>query len=345
MIRPILDIFTPEDIHRLEEAYRVSFTYALGEAPTWPARLIAGIPMTGSRETYYWPEPTIEIQKRESSGKDLTFMSIAWNKRKLAVDPYGVGLQIDRYQDHDLRANARIDVGAAFGEQTGRKMATFIPRGVRYLIQNGTDASKVDVWSGKPLFAVDHKITSGSSFEFCNKFGGMPLNATNLAAGMAYLAQIEDGTGDFLGLERSVTLATGSTKRARGEQLLSTEWFTDLFNAANAAAAQNVFYQGKWGFNEPITSPYFDFAPTKWWLVSTTWTTPEDAPLHMPELEAFSMTSFNGVSQVELARQERLEYHFKGRVGFQGGRPERILQFDASGSQDDPKMAAIIAAL
>jgi hypothetical protein len=340
-----LNVFTPEDVHRLEQAYRITYTMALGEAPTWPAQMVAGIPMTGTRETFWWPEPTIEIHEREASGKDLTFMAIKWNKRTISAVPYGVGLKIDRYQEHDLQANARIDVAAAFGDQTGRKSAMFPARGAKYLLQHGGDASKVDVWSGKALFATNHTISSASDYEFSNTFGGMPLTANNLAAGMAYLAQIEDGTGDYLGLERSVTLVTGTTKRARGEQLLNTEWYTDLFNAANAAAAQNVFYKGRWGFNAPITAPYFDFAPSKWWLLSTTWTTPEQAPLHMPELEPFSMTSFSGATQVELARQESLEYHYKGRVGFMGGRPERIMQFDAEGTQDDAKMAEIIAAL
>lgn len=341
----IIDIFTPTDVYRLEQAYRVTFAMQLGEVPTWPAQMIAGIPMSGTRETFFWPEPTIEIQKRETSGKDLTFMTIKWNKRTIAAEPYGVGFKLDRYQDADLKANAKIDAASSFGEQTGRKAATFIARGVKYLVQNGGNAALVDTWSGKALFATDHLISSASDYAFCNTFGGMSLNATNLAAGMAYLAQIEDGTGDFLGLERSVTLVTGTTKRARGEQLLNTEWYTDLFNASNAAAAQSIFYKGRWGFNTPIVSPYFDFAPSKWWLVSTTWGAPEQAPLHMPELEAFSMTSFNGMNQVDLARQESLEYHFKGRVGFMGGRPERILQFDASGTQDDEKMDEILSAL
>lgn len=342
---PLLNVFTPEDVHRLEQAYRVTYAMQLGEAPTWPAQMMAGIPMSGTKETFFWPEPTIEIQKRQTSGKDLTFMTIRWNKRTITAEPYGVGFKLDRYQDRDLQANARIDAAASFGEQTGRKSATFAARGVKYLVQNGADASIVNTWDDKALWATDHLITSGSSFEFCNTFTGMALNSTNLAAGMAYLAQIEDGTGDFLGLERSVTLVTGTTKRARGEQLLNTEWFTDLFNGANAAAAQNIFYKGRWGFNAPIVSPYFDFAPSKWWLVSTTWSTPEQAPLHMPELEPFAMTSYNGASQIELARQESLEYHFKGRVGFMGGRAERILQFDADGVQNDAKMTAIIAAL
>lgn len=340
-----LNVFTPDDIYKLEEAYRLTFTIQLGAAPTWPAQMIAGIPMTGSKETFYWPEPTIEIHRRERSGKDLTFMQLSWNKRKLSVDSYGVGFRLDRYQDVDLKGNAKIDAGAMFGEQTGRKAATFVARGVQYLLQNGGDVSKVDAWDGKALFNTEHLITSTSDYEFCNTFSGMPLNATNLAAGMAYIGQIQDGTGDFLGLDSSVTLVTGTTKRARGEQLLNTEWYTDLFNAANAAAAQSIFYKGRWGFNAPITAPYFDFAPSKWWLVSTTWTSPEQAPLHMTELEPFATTSYNGATQVELARAESLEYHFKGRVGFLGGRPERILQFDATGSQVDPKMAEILAAM
>lgn len=340
---PQIEVFTPQDVHRLEQAYTVEFGLALGEAPTWPARLIAGIPMTGTRETYFWPEPTIQIHKRTGSGKDLTFMSLKWNKRTLSVDPYGVGFRLERYQDADLQANARIDAGASFGEQTGRKAQTFVARGVQYLIRNGATASLVDTWSGKALFATDHRISSASSYTFCNTFGGMGLNATNLAAGMAYFAQIQDGTGDYLGLERSVTLVVGTAKRARNEQLLNTEWYTDLFNASNAAASQSVFYKGKWGFNEPISSPYFDFAPTKWWLVSTTWQKPKDAPLQMPELEPFTTTSWNGSNQIDLARKEELEYHFKGRVGFMGGRPERILQFDSAGSQTDVTMAAILA--
>lgn len=340
-----LQVFTPEALYKLEQAYRKIFAVQLGEAPTWPARLIAGIPMSGTRETFFWPEPTVQIYERESSGRDLTFVSLKWNKRTIQVLPYGVGFMLDRYQDVDLKNNAMIDSGAAFGEQTGRKAATFIARGIQYLVQNGGDASKVNVWSDKALFATDHNISSASSYTFCNTFGGMALNATNLAAGMAYMAQIQDGTGDYLGLERSVTLVTGTTKRARGEQLLSTEWFTDLFNSSNAAAAQSVFYKGRWGFNEPIASPYFDFAPKKWWLVSTTWSIPEHAPLHMPELEPFSMTSWSGANQVDLARRESLEYHFKGRIGFMGGRPERILQFDADGSQTDIKMADILNGL
>lgn len=341
----IIDVFTPTDVHKLEQGYRVSFTMQIGEADPWPAQLIAGIPMQGSKETYWFPEPTVEIYKRNKSGRDLQFTSLKWNKRTVTVDPYGVGFQLERYQDSDLKAYSRIDAGASFGEQTGRKASTFIHRGVKHLVEHGGDATKVDVWSGKALFATDHKISSASDYTFCNTFGGMALNATNLAAGMAYLAQIQDGTGDFLGLERSVTLVTGTAKRARQEQLLNTEWYTDLFNSANAAASQSVFFKGRWGFNQPISAPYFNFAPKKWWLVSTTWSVPEQAPLHMPELEPFSMTSWTGATAIELARNESLEYHFKGRVGFMGGRPERIIEFTSDGSQTDATMAAIIAAM
>ena len=342
-----IDVFTPADMYKLDQGYRVTFTMSIGEADPWPARMIAGLPMRGRKETFWWPEPTVQIRKRNASGKDIQLVSLKWNKRTIAVDPYGIRFQLDRYQDVDLQAFNRIDAGATFGDQCGAKAATFIHRGVKYLLQNGSNAELVNVWSGKPLFATDHKISSASDYTFSNKFVGMPLNATNLAAGMSYLAQIQDGTGDFLGLHRSVTLVHGSVKRARSEQLLNTEWYTDLFNGANAASAQSIYYKGKWGFQEPIADPYFDFAPSKWWLVSNTWKVPEQAPLHMPELEPFTMTSWSGANAEDLARREELLFDFKGRVGFMGGRPERILEFDATGDvgDNDEKMIEIIANL
>lgn len=340
-----LTTFAPTDVHNIEQGYRITFEQEIAEAPTWPAQLIAGIPMKGTKETYWWPEQTVEVQPREKSGGDITYMTLRWANRSITVQPYGVGLKIQRYQEHDLKAFAAIDTGASFGEQCGRKAAMFVPRGIKYLIQFGGDVTKVDCWDGEALFSTNHKITSGSSYRFSNTFTGMELTPINLAAAMAYVSQVEDGTGDYLGLERSITLVTGSTKRARQEQLLNTEWFTDLFNATNAAAAQNTFYKGKWGFNTPIASPYFDFAPKKWWLFSTTWKVPEQAPLHMPELEPFNLTSYSNLSHIELARLEELEYHFKGRIGFQGGMPHRVYQFDGDGAQVDPKMAAILAAM
>lgn len=343
-----LIVFSPEAVHRIEEAFRVTYTLEIGKAPTHPAQMMAGIPMTGTKETYWWPEPTLQIRKREESGGDMQFQTLRWANRTLTVDPFGLALKIDAYAERDFSANAQVDIGASFGEQCGAKAGCFPARAIQYLMKNGADATKVNTWEGEsiPLWHTSHKVTSGSSYRFCNTFGGMPLNAINLAAGLAYIAQIEDGTGDFKGLERSVTLVTGTTKRARGIQLLDAQSITDMFNVDAKAAASNIMsYKGQWGFNAPIVSPYFDFEPTKWWLVSNTWSVPEQAPLHMPELESWNMISFSNMNQVTLAQQESLEYYFKGRIGAQAGRPERIFQFDSAGSQDDAKMASILTGM
>ncbi len=340
-----ITVFSPQVVHDIEQGYRISFEQEIAQAPTWPSRIMAGIPMRGTTETAWFPEQTIEIEKREKSGGDIIYKTLSWKNRKYTADPYGVGLYIPRYQEVDLREFAGIDAGMSFGEQCGIKAANFPARGVKYLLQNGSDATKVDTWDGEALFSTNHKITSGSPYRFCNTFMGMALTAKNLAAAVAYIGGVQDGTGDHLGLHRRLILVTGLTKKARSDQLLGTEWFTDLFNTAQGAAAQNGFLKTSWGFDEPIADAYFDFAPTKWWLFSNTWRTPDKAPLHMPELEPFNLNSYLSVSNFELAQKEALAYHFKGRVAFQGGEPHRVYQFDSAGVQSNAEMAAILAAM
>jgi hypothetical protein len=334
-------MWTPQKTGDLTRALMISFgnTYQMG--PAYPSRLLGPINVSTTDTQIAWPEPTIQIHDRGPLGDDITYMSIKWFDRLVTVQSQGVAFQIRRYQNNDLeRANAIRSVGL-FGDQCGRKASFYDARGVKYLLQNGTNAALVTSRKGGALFRDDHPIGGGSTGTFCNSFSGMEFNALNLGAAVAYIAQIEDGAGDPEGLDMRITVGVPTNYRMRLNQMTDAEILKDVFGTQNAAS--NTYYKGEYGFEEPIIASHWANQPDVWYVFSETWSVAEEAPLNRMELEGWNLTSFDTAAQLELARSETLETHFKGRVGFAGGNPKRVFRFQASGSQTNDTMTEILA--
>jgi hypothetical protein len=334
-------IWTPQKTGDLTRALVISYGNAQSLAPTYPSRLLGPIDVSTTDTQIVWPEMSIQIHDRGPLGDDITYETIVWKDRVVSVQAQGVGFQMRRYQDNDLqRANA-IKSAAMFGDQCGRKAAFYDARGVKYLLQNGSNAALVTARKGGALFRTDHPIGGASTGTFCNTFGGMGFTALNLGAAVAYIAQIDDGSGDPEGLDMRITVGVAPNYKMRLNQMTDAEILKDIFATNNAAS--NTYYKGEYGFEEPIVASHWANEPKVWYVFSETWSVGEEAPLNRMELEGWNLTSFDSRSDIELARAEMLETHHKGRIGFAGGNPKRVFRFTSDGTQDDATMTQILA--
>lgn len=334
-------IWTPQKVGDLSTALKISYGNGLNTAPIYPARLLGAIDVSTTQTQIAWPEISVQLHDRGPYGDDITYETVIWTNRIVTVQAQGVGFQIRRYQDNDLqRANAIKSIGM-FGDQCGRKAAFYDARGVKYLLQNGSNAALVTARKGGALFRTDHPIGGSSTGTFCNTFGGMPFTALNLGAAVAYVAQIEDGAGDPEGLDMQITVGVPTNYKMRMDQMTGAEILKDVFGTQNAAS--NTYYKGEYGFSEPIVASHWANEPKVWYLFSEGWTVGEEAPLNRMELEGWNLTSFGPSSDIELARAETLETHHKGRIGFAGGNPKRVFRFTSDGAQTDVTMAQILA--
>lgn len=337
-------VITPQQTGDLTRALMVSYGRARARGPIWPGRVLGGIDVSTTETQIVWPEMTITDFDRGPLGDDITYQSIKWVDRLVTVDAYGVALKIARYQDNDLQRARAIKSVALFGEQCGQKASTHNARGVKYLLQNGENAALVTARKGGALFRRLHPNGGASTGTFDNLFEGMDFNSTNLAAVVAYASQVDDGTGEPEEPEPVVTVLVPSNYKLRSDQLQNAEILKDVFGTQNAASNT---YKGTFGFDEPIVSAHFGNEPENWYVFLDGWDVPEEAPLNRMELEGWNLTSFDGSSQLELARAELLETHHKARIGFAGGNPKRVYRIKKSGlaANNDPKMIAILANL
>jgi hypothetical protein len=335
-------IMTPQKTGDLTRALRVTYGRARKRVNSWAYRVLGGLDVSTTETQIVWPEMTIQEFDRGPMGDDITYQTIKWVDRLVSVEAKGVAFRMHTYQDNDLqRANAIRSVGV-FGDQCGFKAATYDMRGVKYTLQNGEDAALVTARKGGALFRREHPIGGASTGTFDNLFEGLAFNPLNLGAIVAYISQIDDGTGEPEDAEPTVFTLLPNNYKMRSDQMSNAEILKDAFGTQNAAS--NTFYKGPYGFDEPIISAHMGNEPDTWYVFVDWGDMPEEAPLNRMELEGWNLVEFAAKSELELAKSESFEVHHKARIGFAGGNPKKVFKIKASGdaSNNDTKLQDII---
>lgn len=325
-------IITPDVRQTLKQGLIISYGRAFAKAPTWPSRVLGPIDVKSTETQIVWPQMTIRDFDRGPMGDDLVYQNVKWKNRTVTVSAQGVGLKLYNYDIRDLESRA-IPTVQLFASQCGKKAGTFDARGVAYMLKNGTDATKVTGRLGGALFKRGHAIGGDSSDTFDNYFTGLDFTMQNLAAIRAYVAGIDDGSGEPEEPEPEAFVIVPSNYQLRTTQLTNAEMLADQISGI-ANASSNTYYKGQFGYQEPIVTSFLD-APKEWYVVVPGWNEGNEAPLNRMELDGWTLTDFSSASQLSLAQSESMESHHKARIGFCGGNEKRIFKITSDGSASD----------
>ncbi len=323
--------FSPTDVRRIEDIIRYEAAEEWVEAPSWHARIMNTLPITGETDTIQFSQPTVSIYRLGPQGADMIYDPMVRKQQKFESFPIGNGLKLYAYQ-HAGRMNAAADdLASDWGQQTGRVNGYYPTRGCVYLLQNGKSVSKVRAFDGKALFAKDHPVGGASSDTYSNLHSGMPFTAENLARAVAYVATLRHGGDAPRNLHRELIVIVATNFQFRAQQALTAESYRDVLATQNAAS--NTF-KSAYGFQEPIIAPEFSNEPTVWYLGVPVGRRPTETGLTMVQRQPLHINSFSHVDQVTLAQTQELEYHNRGHIGFSAGQPYRIHRFESGGSID-----------
>lgn len=337
-------IITPDVRQTLKQGLILAYGNQIAREPIWPSRVLGALDVKSMETHIVWPEMTIREFDRGPMGDDLTYQTVLWKNRLVTVSAQGVAFKIYNFDLRDLEVRGLPSV-ALFGTQCGKKAGTFNARGVAYMLENGTDATKVTARKGGALFRHGHPIGGDSSESFDNYLEECPMTIPNIAAVRAYARMIDDGSGDPEAPEAEAFIIAPENFQLRIAQYTNAEFLADQISGL-ANAASNTYYKGQYGYQEPITTPFLKVS-TDWYLVIPGWTEGNEAPLNRMELEGWSLTEFMSASQIDLARSESMESHHKARIGFSGGNPKRIFKMTSGGSaaNNDARFQDILANL
>lgn len=272
----------------------------------WYQRITLVQPSSSLEELYEWMLETAQIVSTNSKGSELTFEDLVAVSWRIKNENFGNALRLNRNEFEDNK----YDRAAKWAADTGNAGAYWPQRQAVTLIQNGKTKLCFD---GKAFFATDHPVNpyDDSAGTYSNLFTSKPLNAANLATVVAEIMKIKGPNDAPRYLEPSVLMVDPSNQLT-ANVLLGAEIFTDPTNVSGGAPATNIIKSG-YGLGMPLVVPEFASEPGVWYLgVQANQDAFEGAIIYQ-ERKPFELTSYTGLTQVDLDRTNDFEWHNRGR--------------------------------
>jgi len=252
-----------------------------------------------------------QIRDRGQRGGEIEYDAPETHYTEATNGHFGEGLRLKR----DDIVDNQIDHAGQWAADIGKEMAYFPQKRAVYLLQNNGTA-----YDGLPFFHAAHwtnpRAAAGSTYK--NLHTGKPLTPDNLASVVAYIrSQIKmaNGTPRFL---RPTKLIVPSSLYKTAKEVLGSRQFMSLTSAGSTSlsAVDNVITE--YGFQPPIEG--FELADGAYYIACE-WGTDPLPPLTLWEREAFALTSYADMSELELNRINEFEWNLDGRYGEQYGHP------------------------
>lgn len=252
-----------------------------------------------------------QIRDRGKRGGEIEYDPIETHYTEATNGHFGEGLRLSR---DDIQDN-QIDHSGQWAADIGKEMAYFPQkRAVSLINANGT------AYDGLAFFHAAHwtnpRAKAGSTYK--NLHTGKPLTPDNLAAVVAYIrSQIKmaNGTPRFL---RPVKLIVPSSLYKTAKEVTGSRQFMSLVSAGSTSlsAVDNVITE--YGFMPPIEA--YELGDGAYYIACE-WGNDPLPPLTLWEREAFALTSYQDMTQLELNRVNEFEWNLDGRYGEQYGHP------------------------
>lgn len=317
-------VLTTEDrLARLQ-----SDAYAAALQDVWYDTIMGVRPGEGKKQEFEWLLTTAQIYNL-GEGNALRFDDLVTQTTSVTHENWGSGLIIDQNQWEDDQFSFAGD----WAQQIGSAMALDPQYACISLIQRGETDNGYD---GQAFYSKAHPInpynegigTYDNLVDDMNDIDSGYSNATDptltadhLVSAIAYIKTIKMPNGKNRHLRPKILRVSPQYEKTAIE----------LTSAAYIGATENVIR--RYQLDVLVINEQSD-EPKSWYLDCLDGETPGLLPFMRFERKPFAMTSYNGMTQAELSRQNKLEWHLRGRYGHMYGHPYQSFKFRGDGPAD-----------
>lgn len=303
-------VLTTED--RLSKEFDSSYEEAAKNA--YYEAFVGTRPGEGRRDRLEWLLNTAGITKLDK-GK-MEFEQLVTAAHEIFHEDFGKGLQISRNQFEDDEFSFATDWSAQQGANV-----VLLPQVL------ATTAIKANIvgYDGLTFFNAAHPINpiAGAAFgTYSNVRTVSPLTVDNFAAAVAQMESFINPNGANRSLKakhlivppalrKTALEITGAKQIAATENVIATNYGVDVIVAADLSTSAGGL-DTTWYVSTEMAGTK---AMTKPWIYSLR--------------RDFEFSSYDGISQVELARMNLLEWHVRGRAQLAAGHPFLMIRCTA----------------
>ncbi|MCC6557186.1 MAG: Mu-like prophage major head subunit gpT family protein [Polyangiaceae bacterium] len=283
----------------------------------WP-QVMGTRPSSGKREIIEWLLTTAQIVDLPKG--EMQFDDLVTQTHEAVNVPRGGGLRLDR--DHWEDDEAKF--AAQWAAQMGSEMALSPQYECVGLFVGGEQQKAYD---GRPFFAEDHPVnpfddSKGTYRNLVTDVSQMDptlpalpvdLSPETFALGVAHMKTFVMPNGRNRDLQ-PVLLAAPPQLESKARTVTGAKYIS---------ATDNVLTDYH---VEPLIINQLSFEPRSWYLLAQ-----QGGELGMPfmwqERTAYGMTSYTGLTDAELSRMNKLEWHVRGRNVAYYGHPYLAIKF------------------
>jgi phage major head subunit gpT-like protein len=298
--------------------------YKLAAENVWWDMIMSQRPGDGAKQEIEWLLTTADIYRLNSKGDGIRFDDLVTQAHSVTHEDFGTGLNITRNQWEDDAFGFAGD----WARQIGSRMSLDPQYEAINMILNGETQNGYD---GQPFYSIEHPvnpykdsvgtydtlITDVVQLDSSLGSADPDLTAANLVLGVAYIKTIKMPNGRNRNLRPKILRVAPALEKTALE----------LTSAAFIGATENVIR--KYQLEVLVVNELAD-EPQSWYLDCVVGETPDLLPFVRFERRSYEMTSFNGMTQAELARRNELEWQLRGRYGYMYGHPYQSYKFKKS---------------
>lgn len=311
MLYTVSHVLTFED--RLRKIQNRDYDAAVRAA--WWDEVMVELPSSGRIERMEWLLSTFGIHELEDG--TMKFDDLVTQAHEIENKDFGNALRVSRNQFEDDEAKFATEWASGMGAA----MALHPQKLAAQLILNGKTWKGYD---GLPYFHNAHPVNpfDDDAGTYSNIVTGKPLVSGGVVQPQNF--------ADAVARAQTFNLPNGETRDITPFAVFHSP---SLRYAARTVTGAKIISQTDNVLSDydirPITIPGLEVEPNVYYIAAT-----EGGELSKPLIyqrrEAFKMTTYDGISQAELSRTNRLEWHVRGRAAGAYGHPYLLIRVEPS---------------
>jgi len=344
---------TPSFTFDLESNMRMisEESYKRLNANSWWMKVAKELMTRSKKERISWLLDTAGINYTSRLGGEVEYDDIVSNTTEFEYKAATAGLKLNRYQleDHDGKG---VDLAGHWARGIGSYAAYWPQKQVAATLLAGEAAGSL-AYDGEVFFSAAHPLNQfdAPAGTYANIFtgaavgaypGALPIDDSvsldvamqNIGKALAYIAQIKQPNGADPRNLRARAILHPASLTTRVSQLLGAKFIAqDSTSAGGSADVEAVI--ARWGMAEPIEAVevgagFPSGSDTSYYLVTEDIGSDSLGAIVYVNREPFQVNFHDGVSQVELNRDNGLEWICRGANNTGYGHPYLVFKAKAA---------------